>query len=150
MDLKVIADAVAARFVNVVATNGTETETATATADLPNQVVKLALLVYPPTGDLGLIMGPKLDDHYIFPVRLLRDPLNVPSRSQWLYAWATAMRTRVQQNIDLDVAGVAEAQVTAMRAQIDGHTYGQGSAAALFDVVEVMVDVHVYELTTIG
>lgn len=151
MDLKTIADALAARFVNVTATNGSETETATATADLPNQIAKLALLVYPPTGDLNIVMGPRLDDQWDFTVRLLRDPLDVPVRSQWLYAWATALRTRVQANVDLDVAGVTQAQATSMRLAIDGFNYSpMVGRLAPFDVVEMTVRVWILENTTLA
>lgn len=151
MNLKTIADALAARFVNVVATNGSLTETATATADLPNQVSKLALLVYPPTGDLNIVMGPRLDDQYDFAVRLLRDPADMTARSQWLYAWATAIRTKVQANVDLDVAGVTQAQAVSMRVAIDGDRYASPlntTGGDPFDVVELTVRVWVLENTT--
>lgn len=149
MDLKVIADGIAARFVNVTATNGADTETATATADLPNQVATLALLVYPPTGALNIIMGPKLDDQYDFAVRLLRDPYNVPNRTQWLYAWATAMRTRVQTSWSLGIAGVTQAETKDMRVEIDGEKYGSVDGTfGTFDVVELIVRVWVYENAT--
>lgn len=153
MDFKTIADALAARFVNVTATNGSSTETATATADLPDSVGKgPVLLVYPPaTGDLEVIMGPKLNDHYQFPVRMLRDPVGgYAVRTQWLYAWSTAMRTKVQQSWTL--GGVAaQAEAVGFRSGIEGHTYASvDGTKGLFDVVELIVDVHVYELTTIG
>lgn len=152
MDLKVIADGLAARFANVTATNGSETETATATADLPDTIATLALLVYPPLdADLDIDLGPKLDDHYLFTVRLLRDPLSMPARTRWLYAWATALRTKVQQDMDLGVAGVAWARATRMRVQIAGQPYSNVTGQfPNFDVVELTVDVHVYEITTIG
>jgi hypothetical protein len=141
MNIKTIADALAARFVNVTAYG----ETATATASLPNNVSTLALLVYPPEVDLAYLMGgPKLNAHLTFPVRLLRDPLSVPERTDALLAWATALWPLPQQNFDLDVAGVLEAQATHIRIEVDGQSY----AGVLFDVVELTVDVHVYELTT--
>lgn len=151
MNLQTIANGVAARFVNVTATNGSETETASATADLPDTVAKLALLVYPPEGDLAVNMQPYLNDHYRFAVRLLRDPLSMPARSRWLYAWATAMRPLVQANVNLDVAGVVEAQAVSMRVAIDGQQYSSTDGTyRLFDVVELIVDVHIYEQTTVG
>jgi hypothetical protein len=148
MNLQTIANALATTIGTVNATNGSETESLTATADLPDQVNTKALLVLPPeTANLDLIMGPRLDDHYLFRVVVLRDPMSVSARVKWLYAWATALRTKVQQNVDLDVAGVVEAQATAMRIELDGETY-----ASLYgrpqDVVELMVDVHVLENTT--
>ena len=151
MNLKSIADGIAARMASVTATNGSATETATATASLPNQVATLALLVYPPTGALNLIMGPRLDDQYDFPVRLLRDPLNVPDRTDWLYAWATALRTKVQASITLGISGVTQTEVTAMRLELDGEKYASADGTfGAFDVVEMTVRVWVLENTTIG
>jgi hypothetical protein len=147
VNLKTIADGIAGRFVAVTATNGADTETATATADLPNQVAKLALLVYPPTGALNIVMGPKLDDQYDFAVRLLRDPLNTPNRTQWLYAWATAMRTRVQTSWSLGIAGVTQAETKDMRVEIDGEKYSSVDGTFMtFDVVELTIRVWVWEL----
>jgi hypothetical protein len=151
MDLMAIATNLAARYVDVVATNGSETETATATAELPDSVASLALLVYPPeAADLSLLPGPSLDDHYLFAIRLLRDPLSTPTRTRWLYAWGTAMRTRVQQKVQLDLPGVvAMASAVSMRIEIDGERYSSVDGTyAPFDVVEVGVDVHVREPTT--
>lgn len=125
-------------------------QTVTATAKLPNQVGQLALLVYPPETDLSFLMGgPMLNAHVIFPVRLLRDPLDVPARTDALYDWATAMWPKPQSNYDLDVTGVIEAEATSIRIEIDGEKYSSVDGTyALFDVVEMMVDVHVYELAT--
>ena len=149
MNLKTIADGVAARFVNVTATNGSATETATATADLPNQVGKLALLVFPPErAELSLNMGRALDA-YDFTVRLLRDPLSVPERSQWLYAWATALRPLVWQGFTLGIAGVTQAESTTMRVELDGQKYSSVDGTfADFDVVEITVRVQVFENAT--
>jgi hypothetical protein len=150
VNLKTIADALATRFASVTATNGSETETATATADLPDQVSTLALLVYPPTGDLSLSMGRVLDA-YDFPVRLLRDPLSTPARTRWLYAWANALRPLVHQQFTLGVTGVTQAEAVGMRVAIDGQRYAapQGTAGGdPFDVVEVIVRVQVFEVAT--
>ena len=125
-------------------------ESVTATASLPNQVGTLALLVYPPEGDLSFLMGPFLDAHLLYPVRLLRDPTSVPARTDTLLDWATALWPRPQTNYDLDIAGVIEAQAKSIRIEIDGHQYSSiDGTFAKFDVVELMVDVHVYELTTL-
>ena len=151
MNLKTIADGIAARMASVTATNGGVTETATATASLPNQVAALALLVYPPTGSLNLIMGPRLDDQYDFPVKLLRDPLTVPDRTDWLYAWATALRVAVQTSFSLGISGVTQSQTTDIRLEIDGEKYASiDGTFAIFDVVELTVRVWVLENTTIG
>jgi hypothetical protein len=118
-------------------------ETLTATALLPNNITKSALLVYPPVGDLSFLMGgPMLNAHLIYPVRLLRDPFDVPERTGALLDWATALWPRPKANYTLNLAGVLEAEATSIRVAIDGQTY----ATALYDVVELMVDVHVYEL----
>lgn len=145
MNYKTVADAIAARFVDVVATNGTETETATATADLPDTIAKgPVLLVYPPFGSLRIIPGPRLEDVLDFPVKLLRDPLTVAVRGQWLLAWATALRTGVQQKVQLGVPGVLQAEAIAIRAELDGEKY----AGIQFDVVELTVRVWIVENTT--
>lgn len=146
MDFSTIGTALASTFGTVTA-NG---ETATATAQLPNQVAKLALLVYPPTGDLGLLMGTFTNAHLTYPVKLLRDPVDMPSRTAALLAWATAIWSLPLTNYDLGVAGVIEARPTDIRIEIDGEQYASlDGTRAFFDVVELTVDVHVYELTTV-
>jgi hypothetical protein len=151
MNLQTIADALAATVGTVTATapDGS-TEQLTCSAHMPDVVSKSALWVVPPfDGDLGLIMGPRLDDHWQFGIRLARDPMSMASRTRWLYAWATALRTRVQTNIDLGVAGVVEAQAVRMRVEIDGYVYASATgSAALFDTVDMQVDVHVLENTS--
>ena len=152
MNLQTIANAIATVVGQVTATSSTgETETLTCTADLPDSIGHAALLVYPPEeATLGLIMGPRYDDHYTFVVRLLRDPLSVTPRTKWLYAWATALRPKVQANVDLDVAGVMQAEMTFMRVELDGERYTSAETSQLrdFDVVEIPVDVHVIENTS--
>jgi hypothetical protein len=152
MDLQAIANGLATTIGTVVATNGTSTETATCTADLPDTVAATALLVYPPVdATLGLILGPKFDDHWLFMVRLLRDPLSVPQRTRWLYAWATALRPAAQAHYQLAVVGVMQAEARRMRVELDGERYSSASGGLqAFDVVEFEVDVHVQELTTVA
>ena len=147
MDLKAIADGIAARFVNVTATNGTETETATATVALPNQIAKLALLVYPPTGSLLIDPSATNRDQYDFPVRLLRDPIDVPSRTLWLYAWANALRGRVELDMDLGLPTIVEdAASSHIDIAIDGFRYSpMVGRLAPFDVVELTIHVQVHE-----
>jgi hypothetical protein len=150
MNYKTIADGIAARFGTVTATNGSATESATATADLPNQVAGLALLVYPPTGPLSLNIAHHNDD-LDFPVRLLRDPINMPERTQWLYAWATALRPIMEQGFTLGIAGVTQALPTEMRIEPDGQNYASPlntPGGDPFDVVELMVHVQIWELAT--
>jgi hypothetical protein len=144
MDFRTIATALA----TTIGTLTVGSESATATAKLPNQVGKLALLVYPPETDLSFLMGgPMLNAHLVFPVRLLRDPLDVPARTDALYDWATALWPKPQANYDLNVTGVLDAEATTIRIEIDGEKYSSVDGTyAVFDVVEMMVDVHVYEL----
>lgn len=143
MDLKVIADALAARFTGVTA-NG-ESIAIGPTASLPNAITQgPALLVYPPSGVLTVVMGPRNTDVYDFPIRLLRDPLDVPARTDALYAWANAMRFKVEGNWDLDLAYVAQAFCTAMRVELDGEEY----AGTKFDVVELIATVHINEIAS--
>lgn len=146
MNFKTIGDALATTIGTVTAYG----ETATATASLPNQVGTLALLVYPPTGDLGHLMGSHLNAHLTFPVKLLRDPVNMPTRTDALLAWATALWPLPQTNYDLGVSGVLQAEAQSIRIEIDGETYASiDGTRSVFDVVELTVDVHVYELETI-
>ena len=149
MNLKTVADAIAARYVGITATVGNTTETVSATASLHNQVGKLALLVYPPTGDLSIGLGRMRDDSLDFPVRLLRDPFSMPARSDWLYAWTTALRDRLETNMDLDLSYVAWAQCVSLRVEPDGESYAslEGSLAS-FDVVEFIVRVHLTEVVS--
>lgn len=149
MNLQTIADAIAVTIGTVTVTSGAETESATATADLPNQVAGNALLVYPPTSStLSLNMGRALDT-YDFSLKLLRDPINMPTRTRWLYAWATALRPLVWTHFTLGVAGVTEAEAVDMRVEIDGEKYASllntiGGDA--FDVVDITIRVQVFEL----
>jgi hypothetical protein len=138
MNLKTIADAIAATFVGITA-NG-ESIAVGPTASLPNAITKgPALLVYHPTGTLALRTSAWRDDFYDFPVKLLRDPLDVPARSDALYAWANAMRDQVETAVLLGMTGV-EASTTAIRVELDGEKY----ADRIFDVVELTVSVHVF------
>lgn len=144
MNSKSIADGIAACFTGATATNGSATESLAfgPTATLPNQVAKgPALLVFPPTGELGITLR-RRDDTLTYPVRLLRDPLNVPQRTEWMYAWYDAMRDLVEANMDLGLAYVAWARVTGMEMELDGYTY----AGVLYDVVELTVTVRLDEV----
>lgn len=144
MNLKAVADAIAGQFVAVSATSNDKTETVTATASLPNTVTKLALLVYPPTGSLGIGVSRLREDELTFPVKLLRDPLSMPARTDFLYAWYDALRDQVEKNVDLDLAYVAWARNSAVRVEIDGEDY----AKETFDVIEFEVTVRFNEVVT--
>jgi hypothetical protein len=139
---KAIADAIAAQFTGITA-NG-ETIRVGPTASLPNAITKgPALLVFHPTGTLELLMGPRRRDVLDFPVRLLRDPLDVPNRSDMLYAWYDAMRDRVEKKLTLGLAYVAWAKaLTVPQIAIDGHLY----ATVLWDVVEIVIQVQLDEI----
>lgn len=148
MNAKAIADAIAARFTGVTATVAGVTESIAVgpTASLPNAIAKgPALLVYPPTGETMLETGKRRNDEMLFLVRLLRDPLDVPARTDALYAWYDAMRDRVEMNYDLDLAYVAFAATEGpFRLELDGESYG----GVPFDVVELTVRVLVRENVT--
>lgn len=147
MNLKATADAIAARFTGVTATVGSVTESfSTApTASLPNTVsAGPVCLVYHPTGVLDIGVSRIRRDEYDFPVRILRDPLDYPSRSDWLYAWHDATRDRVEANLDLDLAYVSWARLVGVRIELDGESY----AGALFDVIEYTVRVHFGDIVT--
>jgi hypothetical protein len=150
VNLYTIATGLATTFGTVTATNGAETETATATADLPDSIGKLALLIYPPeTGSLEIGVSARRDDVYTFMVRLLRDPTSVPARTRWLYAWFNAMRDKiVTTGIHLGITPPPDidANAVAMRAAIDGEKYSSATGEyADYDVVEVQVDIRVNE-----
>lgn len=140
MNTKAIADAIALQFVGITA--GGVALALGPTASLPNTIAKgPALLVFHPTGVLDIGMSQMRDDHLDFPVRLLTDPLNYPGRSDALYAWADAMRDQVPLHVQLGLAYVATAQPVSMHVALDGHDY----AGITYDVVELIVRVHVYE-----
>ena len=144
-----IADALAARFASLTATfdGATEGLEGTPTARLPNQLGKgPVILVFPPEGELG-VTARRRADTLVFPVRLLRDPLNMPDRVGWLYAWYDAMRDLVEAQMTLGLAYVAWAQPTGTRLEADGFTY----AGVSYDVVELEVAVRLDEvISTLG
>lgn len=151
MDLRAIADAIAAQYVGISATvNGTtESLAATPTALLPNTVARgPVIIVNPPEGELEIGTSAIRQGVVRFDVLLLRDPVNVPQRTAWLYAWDAAMRDRVEQNLDLGLPGyVAIAEVTTFSLGIDSATY----AGANFDAVTHTVEVTIYEQSvTVG
>ena len=140
MNTKATADAIAARFVGVTATlNGTvEALVSAPTASLPDAIAKgPVVLVFHPTASLEIGIGRMRNDQYSFPVRLLRDPIGYPTRSDWLYAWHDATRDRIEGNVDLDLAYVARAALISARVELDGEEY----AGVKFDVVEYAVSV---------
>lgn len=143
MNTKAIADAIAGRFTGVTA--GGVAIAVGPTASLPNAIAKgPALLVFHPTGSLEIGMGRQRDDVLTFPVRLLLDPLNYPARSDAMYAWADALRDRVEMDMDLGLAYVTWAKATAIRLELDANTwYGGG-----FDMVELTISVRVREIAT--
>lgn len=145
MNLKATADALAAKYAGATATVGSTTESlaSTPTASLPNSVAKgPVILVYHPTGVLDIAMSRIRRDEYDFPVKLLRDPLNYPTRSDWLYAWHDATRDLVTDGTTLGLSYVSWARVVGVRVELDGEEY----AKALFDVVEYTVRVHIGDL----
>lgn len=145
MNAKSIADAIATCFVGTTVTIGAATEGIVVgpTASLPNAIAQgPALIVFPPSGVLDVGVSAWRQDRLRFPVRLLRDPLDVPARTDALYAWFTALRDKVEANIDLGLPTyVAYAQPVSMRIELDGGEY----AGRSFDVVELLVEVELRE-----
>ena len=141
MNTKATAAALAARFVGVTATVGSVTESLalTPTASLPNSLAKgPALFVYHPTGSLDVGVSRIRRDEYDYPVRLLRDPLDYPARSDWLYAWHDALRDVIRDGDTLGLAYVSWANVIAARIALDEGEY----AGVTYDLVEFTVRVH--------
>lgn len=147
MDSLAIADAIAARFTGVTATFDGQTEALEqCTARIPNDIGRgPVLLVYPPTGVLDVNMRRRAD-LLDYPVELLRDPLNYPERTGWLYAWFDAMRDRVEARMTLGLAYVAWAAPVTMMAGLDGGDFGDRKAA--FDHVLLTVRVRLDEVVT--
>jgi hypothetical protein len=149
MNLKAIADAIALRFVGITATrNGVvESLVSPPTASLPNTIAKgPVIIVFPPTAALEIGVNRMRNDHYLFPVRLFRDPTDFPTRTEWLYAWHDAMRDRIEGNVDLDLPYVARAQTVSIPQMemdvIDAYADGK------FDVLVFSVSVLVREVVT--
>ena len=142
MNTKATANAIAARFVGITTSAG-DTIAVGPTASLPNAITKgPALLVYHPTGVLDVGVSKLRSDELDFPVKLLIDPFDVPTRSDALYAWYDVMRDVVEAQLTLGLAYVAWARPISVRIKIDGESY----AGKLFDVVELIVRVHFYEV----
>ncbi len=89
----------------------------------------------------------KAIDTYDFTVNLLRDPIAMTPRVQWLYAWATALRPLVWTSFTLGISGVTHAEAVGMRVEINGEKYWNAAGIYTeFDVVEIVVRVQVFEL----
>lgn len=143
MNLLAIADGLATRFVGATASG--ESIAVGPTARLPNAIAKgPALLVYPPFGALELQTTARRNDLYTFPIRLLRDPLDVPQRTAMLYAWYDAIHDLVTADINLGLSYVSYAEPVATRLGIDLVEY----AGKKFDLVELSVRVRVNEHVT--
>ena len=137
MNVRAIADALAASF-GTLTVNG---ETATATPLLPNVISRVALLVYPPEGDFDYAASGIRTGELTYMVRLLRDPTDVPTRTDALYDWHAAIWDRIETNIDLDLTYVDTALSSTTRIRIDGERY----AGSLYDVAEIGVTVRIFE-----
>jgi hypothetical protein len=135
-----IADAIAAQFAAITVSGQ---GLAICTARLPNQVsVGPALLVYPPTGELEAQTTTRRNDLYTFPVRILLDPTDYPTRTAALYGWYDAIHDLLYQNMDIGLGSyVSFAEPVAVRIELDGEEY----AGSKYDVVELMVEVRVNE-----
>lgn len=139
VDLKATADAIAAQYAGATTSAG-ETFTSAPTASLPNAIAKGPVcLVYPPSGVLDVGVSRIRRDEWDFLVKILIDPLDVPSRSDALYRWVNATRDLLEANMDLGLPTyVSWARVVGARVALDGETYAGGA----FDVIEYTVRVH--------
>ena len=147
MTLKAIADAIAGRYAGTTATVGSVTESLAfaPTASLPNTLAKgPAIFVYHPQGVLDVGVSRIRRDEYDFPVRFLRDPVNYPERSDWLYAWHDALRDKVRDGDTLGLAYVSWANCTAVKVALDEGEYG--STGTGYDVIEFTIRVHVGDI----
>jgi len=145
MTLKAIADALASRYAGSTATVGAVTESLAfaPTASLPNTLAKgPAIFVYHPQGVLDVGVSRIRRDEYDFPVRFLRDPVNYPERSDWLYAWHDALRDKVRDGDTLGLSYVSWANCTGVKVALDEGEYG-GTG---YDVIEFTIRVHVGDL----
>lgn len=144
MDLKATADALATKFAGATTSAG-ETFTSAPTASLPNTIAKGPVcLVYPPAGVLDVGVSRIRRDELDYPVKILIDPLDVPSRSDALYRWYNATRDLVEADMDLGLTYVSWARLTAVRVDLDGEKY----AGSMFDVIEYTVRVHFGDIVT--
>jgi hypothetical protein len=147
MNSKTVADAIAGRFIGVTATNGGVTEgfAVAPTASLPNSLARgPALFVYHPTGVLDVGVSKLRLDMLDYTARFLRDPMDYPARSDWLYAWYDALRDRVEMDIDLSLSYVAWARPVEAKIELDGWDY----AKVTYDLIELIVRVRFNEVVT--
>lgn len=146
--LRDTAAAIAARFTGVTATldGVTESFVVVPTSLLPNGIAKgPALLVFHPEGVLDVGVSRIRSDTHDFPVRFLRDPIDLPSRSDWLYVWYDALRDRVEMDMDLGLAYVAWARPVSSRVEV-GELGGFAYGAVTFDLIELIVRVRFDEV----
>lgn len=146
MNLKATADAIAASYTATTATVGSVTESLVlATASLPNQLPGKGpvLLVFHPTGVLDVGMSRIRRDEYNFPIRLMRDPMSYPERSDWLYAWHDALRDVIRDGSTLGLSYVSWVNIVAADVQLDGARYG---GVVYGDLVELTARVHFGDL----
>lgn len=142
-NLKTVADAIAAQYAGITA-NG-ESISIGPTASLPDSIPGgfVALLVYPPTAVLEVGVSRMRRDEWDFPVKVLRDPVNTPARTDALYAWLEATRDVIYANYDLGLGTyVSWAKPVDVRVELDGEEY----AKTVFDVIEYTVRVHIEEV----
>ena len=145
MNSLAMADAIAARFAGITA--GGESLASVPTARLPNTIGKgPVILVYPPTGTLDVGTSARRNDLYTFEVKLLRDPSDVPARTAAMYAWFDAMHDRIGLQMQLGLSYVSYAEPVSARLELDGEKY----AGAIFDVVELTVEVLVNETVSVA
>lgn len=140
MDLRVIADAIAARYVGVTV-NG-ETFQYGPSPLVPNGIVKgPALIVMVPSGGLDDPFQRQRDDEHDFAVLWLNDPTDLPTRSALFYAWYNALQDKVYEQYRLGLSYVQWARPVSYRTAFDEQFLTLGK----YDVIEWTVRVKVRE-----
>jgi hypothetical protein len=143
VDLRAIADAIAARYVGVTV-NGVGLQI-TPTALLPSGITRgPVLVVQPPSGTRDIEPGRRRADELDYSVLWLNDPADMPTRTALIYDWGNALYDKVLENYDLDLPYVAWAKPVSFRSAFDEDwsEFGWGK----FDTIETVVRVHVNEI----
>lgn len=143
MDIKAIADALAARFAAAAVTPPTGyDDTATATAELPNAITTTpTCLVFPPELESSF-SGYKRSTNLVFPVRwYIAQTSDRPRSIQAVYAWQSYLLDQLEGSFDLDQTGSGVTHAVIVSASAGTGEYAEQEYA----VVEFTVVVHVEE-----
>jgi hypothetical protein len=147
MNVRAIADAIAARYSGITVTVNSEVESLGTgpTAELPPNITRNALLVFPPVEEYDYYPSRQRIGTADFSVRLYRRPeADMGRRSRYAYAWRDALTDKVEGNLDLDLAYVTHALDVGGRINLDDASY----ADETMDMVERTIRVHIKEVVT--